>query len=65
MGEKDRKFEDANLICSFRSSLPEKAVPLLTPGEMDFFESLPGTQAVEPYNLRINTCCAVCKAGLS
>lgn len=35
MGEKDRKFEDANLVCSFRSSLPEKAVPLLTPGEMD------------------------------
>ncbi|KAF4018822.1 hypothetical protein G4228_010668, partial [Cervus hanglu yarkandensis] len=46
-------------------SLPEKAVPLLIPGEMDFFESLPGTQAVQPYNLRINTCYAVCKAGLS
>lgn len=32
-------------MCSFLSPLPEKAVPLITPGEMGFFESLPGTQA--------------------
>lgn len=33
----DRRFEDANLIYSFLSPLPEKAVPLIAPGEAGFF----------------------------
>uniref|UniRef100_A0A671EXN6 FXYD domain-containing ion transport regulator n=1 Tax=Rhinolophus ferrumequinum TaxID=59479 RepID=A0A671EXN6_RHIFE len=35
------------------SPLPEKAVPLITPGETGFFERLPGTQAEWPHNLRV------------
>lgn len=50
-GIKDRRTGNANLMCSFLSPLPEKAIPLITPGKMGFFgvfEKLPGTQAGWP-----------------
>lgn len=40
MVREDRRSKDANLMCSFLSPLPEKAVPLITPGETGFFERL-------------------------
>lgn len=52
-------------MCSFLSPLPEKATPLITPGEMGFFGRLSDTWAGWPYNLRFKKCYAICKVGLS
>lgn len=67
VGDKGRRG-DANFMCPFLSPLPERATPLITPGETGASSaSLRGFQALRQggHSIWVVKCYAMCKVGQS